>query len=82
MAASGLYLEYLIWKIYSGDWFSKQKKNLHSSLTFYAAARSSELSVVQHKRRHDDSPDSALALLLLSGKKLLQRSSVTEWLQR
>lgn len=66
MAASGLYLEYLIWKIYSGDWFSKQEKNLHSSLRFYAAARGSELSVVQHKRRHGYSPDSALALLLLS----------------
>lgn len=78
MAASGLYLEYLIWKIYSGDWFSKQEKNLHSSLGFYAAARSSELSAAQHKRSPGDSPDSALALLLLSGKKLLQRSGVAE----
>lgn len=77
MAASGLYLEYLIWKIYSGDWFSKQEKNLHSSLWFYAAACSSELSVVQLKWRHGYSPDSALALLL-SGKKLLQRSGVTK----
>lgn len=37
-AASGLYLDYLIWNIYSGGWLYKPKKNLRSSVIFMCSS--------------------------------------------